>query len=509
MLTTESLQSLATPAISGPVVVHESTELLGQSPSEITGDIDAADDPANHAIIDPPDLDNPDQFWLRRGVPILDVHQRTVPYKGRIIRITFDADALRRIAVNSNARAANRGNFALVTIGHTQPDEPEADQPRPIGYARNFRVGPMVNEDGSGRDGGPFLIADLAIEKVERANALTYPHRSVEINVNIRDPGASSIDAVSLLRRPPERDLGLLTYSRDKSGNETAELTDGLADDVTLNFDCIPGDGAEPGDDYLMAMSDEMKEEMRTLIRECLDAKVAETVAVQNEAETADDKDDDKIDETNDAKEIVDTEEKTPVKNEASSASSTNTFIPGMTDSKAKTPEFPTTSTDAELNVDAEKKEIHMSRDANTTDPLVAELQAENAKLSAKVDALTAMVEPLQDALGDIQVRYQRESNVHTLDTLENDGIEFDRESELKRLAKLKGTDRDEHIETMKVHYRRSPVGQGLIQTRTPKGTGPVAVASRADQDAIIELASIEGIDYQAAKVKYLAQRSA
>jgi hypothetical protein len=144
-----------------------------------------------------PDLDDPAKFVRIPDVPILDVHDHES--KGDV-----DEQLLHTLAENTNARC-QRGDLVALTLGHTLPDGPERDQPEFVGYGRNLSVGLFRGE--------PCLLIDFYLRAEDKDLALKFPHRSIE---RVRSPerAGNYIDYVCLLRRPPERSLGLLTYAR-------------------------------------------------------------------------------------------------------------------------------------------------------------------------------------------------------------------------------------------------------------------------------------------------------
>lgn len=168
-----------------------------------------------------PDLDDPELFWRRVGVPILDDHVRPYPPRpdGSFRQPdVFDEARLERIAARSNARVAE-GDLAILRIGHIQhkPGVPEDEQPEPIGFARNFRTAILVDDDGRNIKPGLHIVADFYYyTSVPKSRVESFPHRSIEINV-----ADDFIDGVSLLRRPPERPLGILTYARRDASDES------------------------------------------------------------------------------------------------------------------------------------------------------------------------------------------------------------------------------------------------------------------------------------------------
>jgi hypothetical protein len=160
--------------------------------------------------LQPPDLDDTTRFRAFKGIPILDVHEHTT-------RGAVDEPMLELIARNSNERC-EEGNYALLLIGHTRDEEDidETEQPKLVGFARNFVVGTW--------QGRPCLLADFFFDRDRVDEALEYPHRSVERWRSPLRPDLNYIEAISLLRFRPERDLGLLTRYQARPSLAGAEL---------------------------------------------------------------------------------------------------------------------------------------------------------------------------------------------------------------------------------------------------------------------------------------------
>lgn len=153
----------------------------------------------------PPPIDDPSQYILVDRVPVLDEHLRTRRKDdGTPITEYVSPEQLKVIAFNSTQRA-DRGELGLVFIGHTDPGKPETEQPPLAGFMRNYRMG----VDQADR---PVILADLYIKKIFRDLISEFPRRSVEIFRKTTPHGY--IDSLALLKRAPERDLGLVTYSK-------------------------------------------------------------------------------------------------------------------------------------------------------------------------------------------------------------------------------------------------------------------------------------------------------
>lgn len=145
---------------------------------------------------------NNDDFVTVASVPVLDEHVLTA--RDGDVEAVVDAAFLEDVAENCNGRFATTGDAVPLVLGHTVPNAPETEQPPIVGYATNFRVGDF---NDTGRQA---IYCDFHVRR-EHENALRdYPRRSVELWVRKRE-----IDPISLLgATTPERDLGILRYSR-------------------------------------------------------------------------------------------------------------------------------------------------------------------------------------------------------------------------------------------------------------------------------------------------------
>jgi hypothetical protein len=143
---------------------------------------------------------DPSLWVVRDAVPVFDEHEET---EGKKLR-RFDRAKLQQIADNCNRRERTTGDVCPLVIGHTLDGQPEQNQPRRVGYARNFRVGTFGPANKVG------ILADFWFDRDRYAEAMEYPRRSVELW-----PDDEIFDPISLLIRTPQRDLGVLAYARN------------------------------------------------------------------------------------------------------------------------------------------------------------------------------------------------------------------------------------------------------------------------------------------------------
>lgn len=153
---------------------------------------------------------------------------------GKLVR-RFDRARLQTIADRCNARAEKSGDLAVIAPGHSieDPSASEEDQPPPWGFARNYRLGyygPSREKLG--------ILCDAYIRRQIRTKdgrlvdgpeyVATFPRRSPELWPNHRavpEHARNTFDWIALLRRAPQRDLGLSTYSRDRAGRVIGGVT--------------------------------------------------------------------------------------------------------------------------------------------------------------------------------------------------------------------------------------------------------------------------------------------
>lgn len=176
-------------------------------------------------LADPLGLADPARYRLIRRQPLLDAHS-PIPKlvfdpaavsaenpRGLVRRmIGATLEDLEIMATNGNRRAM-AGDLRSAQLGHAPLTEvSEGELPKAVGFVANYAVGELA--------GRPCLFGDLAIATQHYAEASSYPRLSIE-RVGFDDPGRQAVEAVALIRRRPERDLGVVAYS----ATGPAELT--------------------------------------------------------------------------------------------------------------------------------------------------------------------------------------------------------------------------------------------------------------------------------------------
>jgi hypothetical protein len=153
------------------------------------------------------DLEDPDVYEVKRGVPIFRAHTRKVKAPDGVeSTIVVTDDDLPTIVANMTAAQIKEGVFGRIVDGHIKPaaDAPEKDQPALIGFQANARLGRLPS-------GAKCIVADHFIRRDKLALAKERPFRSAEYY-----PGAKTITGTALLLRDPYLDLGTVTYMAER-----------------------------------------------------------------------------------------------------------------------------------------------------------------------------------------------------------------------------------------------------------------------------------------------------
>ncbi len=192
----------------------------------------------------PPDLRNHRHFVRIKRVPIIDVNTRKYRKGNDVVEEVLDEEQLHRICSNSQGRA-DKGEYGLVFLGHTTDDGPEVDQPPVTGYLNNFQVGEHNHR--------PTILADIFMYRDAKPDQILrqFPRRSAEI-IGLEDHNGY-IDALSLIKRAPERDLGLIThYAMDPNrSRESGSLVRYKSNKRVYRSSCPPGRFCDEGDSHM------------------------------------------------------------------------------------------------------------------------------------------------------------------------------------------------------------------------------------------------------------------
>lgn len=150
-------------------------------------------------------LNDPSKWIIRPGVPVFKAHQRIDPATGQTINV--DSAKLARIAQNMQRLERMGGVPVRATLGHTDPKQPETQQPPVAAWYRNARVAPF------GPSGEPAVVCDEWLDPAYLPQRKNFPYRSSEYYDD-----TEQITGVALLARDPYLDLGVVSYSAGRPG---------------------------------------------------------------------------------------------------------------------------------------------------------------------------------------------------------------------------------------------------------------------------------------------------
>lgn len=391
---------------------------------------------------------NNDDFVTVASVPILDEHVLTA--RDGDVEAVVDAAFLEDVAENCNGRFASTGDAVPLVVGHTVPNAPETEQPPIVGYATNFRVGDF---NDTGRQA---IYCDFHVHK-EHENALRdYPRRSVELWVRKRE-----IDPISLLgATTPERDLGILRYSRTDSdpfhyARECPSMqkpTKYAADDADAVKDAEKNESS--GSRELSSKIDTLMQSLPEMISQAVAQALSQLVG--DEPAKGADADDEGV-------------------GEGAGDGDAEGDDDAMGDDDLLGPD----GGDAEADVDPsqqpqpqpgdEKKEAAKFRDNpvrfgsaaggnNSSLPTVTKMQRKDddvVKLQRQLDSQAR-------DYADLKLKYARSEADKLVRQLEDEGYQFaDRAEDVEMLARLDDKMQAKFVEKIKKNYRREAVAVG------------------------------------------------
>jgi hypothetical protein len=148
------------------------------------------------SILTDADFRNPAKFVRVASLPVFDEHRHRT--KGNV-----GLRDLQLLVKNTNDRVAI-GHPPILLVGHTCDDDlPEDRQPVSVGVALDFRLGQ--------HDGRHAILCDFLVQRDRLRFASSFPYRSIERIVS-DDPKWNVIPAIALLRREPDRKLGMTKW---------------------------------------------------------------------------------------------------------------------------------------------------------------------------------------------------------------------------------------------------------------------------------------------------------
>lgn len=178
---------------------------------------------------------------------------------GKLVR-RFDRARLQKIVDKCNHRAEHSGDLAVIAPGHSL-DEPksEEDQPPPWGFAHKYRLGTFGPGQKLGILCTAYILRHIRTKMGKLVNGPEYvasfPRRSPELWPNhpaIPEHARNTFDWIAVLRRAPQRDLGLSVYQRNPVYSARGELIGGLSRTHKLRYQMettVPNPVAPPEPD--------------------------------------------------------------------------------------------------------------------------------------------------------------------------------------------------------------------------------------------------------------------
>jgi len=168
-------------------------------------------------VVADPEVDFPESDFVKiENVFVIDEHSGSRTVKGK--PLVVDEKFLQKIAKNNNENYLFRRSPPVLILGHTKDEDvDESEQPKPVGWATDFKVVPFF------RTGKKALSCTWHIRKSESDVITKYPGRSVELY-----PEIGETPAIALLRKVPERNLPVIKFGKQDRDSYTYILQDPL-----------------------------------------------------------------------------------------------------------------------------------------------------------------------------------------------------------------------------------------------------------------------------------------
>lgn len=386
-------------------------------------------------------------YVLIPDVPIFDEHSEYGP-DGKLLR-KFDKARLQAIADKCNGRQESTGDLAPFGPGHTIPNQYDAkgvmvrpakeeDQPPIWGYLADYRVGPFGPERKTGLLINLYAKAEHA-EKVKKE----FPRRSIELY-----PKDNTIDWLAVLRRSPQRDLGLLAYSKSAHAAGVTrwcpweQETRIYAAGQKAMAACYSADGKLRYSMENSIMPDEKIDD--PTLQPNADVPADDSLSPE-EARTAE-------------RFMKHYQNSNPMlKYMCSYGAPGGMQMPSPTSMAPPAPiaPLPDAAPAAPPGPPDEKKDKErMSKESDAI---------RYSRMQAEIDALKTRE-------ADANLRYQRAECERVVTQLESEGYELDRAEEVKELLGLAPDKREAYVARVKKRYQRAPVGGTFVRTEEPEG---------------------------------------
>lgn len=375
-----------------------------------------------------------DQYVVKHNVPILDEHD-LVDDEGRVL-VNLDDSFLQRVARNNNQRIKETGDETPIIVGHTKDGLPERHQPEIVGWASNFRVRRLF------KTGRKAIFATMRFLKDKIQVVKQLPRRSVELWLK-----KMVIDPISLLgSTTPERDLGLLRFSKD---NQTYSP--------------------------VFPSEDQMDNDKNALVQAVLAALKETDVWKFVESQMNDAGGDDL------GGDIGGMDDMPPVDDEMALEGDEDMDLGGDDDVPLDDDE------------DEDPKKQYSASGTNTGIPMLDRVKMQRDSLKIRLARVEAAEKQKDKVIKDLQLKFQRAERDKDLLQLESEGYLFDRAEELEDLVGVPEKQYKKRLQMIKKRYQKAPVGELGIYTADRSERSSV---SKDKMARVVALASEKGISY-------------
>lgn len=462
----------------------------------------------------PPKLNNSARFLRVDRVPIIDTCKRSYSKldhksgKQIIIEESIDKKQLQRIFDNSRHRSEG-GDHSPVFLGHTDDEGREIDQPPIAGWLDNFQMGD--------HNGHPAILADVYIDKEDYPDPSKvlrqFPRRSAEI-IAISKP-TGYIDSVALLKRTPERPLGLITsqYNKkeevyrfacpacekdSKRQEQTKHKHDVIKNVLRLTEQLVQAVIEEQGED------DEIDDDGESSSSSGEPSMATSTKVSRHKKEMMSSSSSEPSDNMSGEEEDPSTEPKMKKKAEKKDEPSRmDPSEPSRMKKKEKKSKMQSgggagyagpTSVDvlsgdespSDMSSSSVKKKSKMSSSNEVTRMRNDEHLIEKSRFKKELALRDEQINELKSQFALIASDKQKAIIERKLAQLQAEGYELDRVEEVSRFQKYFDTDEDvdTEITRMRKVYKQSPVGQGLVPSFSQDLGGSTVPRQKTLQDA-------------------------
>lgn len=477
----------------------------------------------------PPRLNDASRYVRVDRVPIIDTCERsyfkTDSKTGKQVRVdeSIDKDQLETILENSRHRA-EKGELGIVFLGHTDDTSPEINQPPLVGYLDNYQLGE--------HEGRPTILADMYIDKEDCEPSKTlrqFPRRSAEI-IGISKP-SGYIDSVALLKRTPERQLGLITSHYNKESEDIYRFECPGCEKAKMAKSSMTGAMAEheEREAHKKRKKDVVKNGLQLvqmLVESLIDDQSEEQTSGSDNSETSEEEEPSmpatsrnrKVKEAEDASSSSESSSSSEPSESSSSSSEPmmekkdkkksepsrmdpsepsrmqkkkskmqaggGASVPGpMTDTPSDPSEM-----DEPTRMKKKTRMSHVSRDdSEKTRMNQDEDRIDKSRFKRVIEEQDTQIKELKSRFAVIDAEKRSAIVERKLAQLQAEGFELDRHEEVTRFSKYFHEDEevDAEITRMRKVYRQTPVGQSLISSFSPDMGGASVPRQKTVQDLL------------------------